>query len=159
MIGYEGQPGSGRVLATRILAVGAFALFFAFGLGNASVAAPFGAFAQHLDLAVPLATASLLAAGFGALLLGGYGFEPLARGFGLLLCLAAGAGFFAFAVLLPQTGRSEGWMSLLAEPFADLGRAFARSGGLLAVVAALGFVERWIVLDGFRQQDRVVRRR
>lgn len=159
MIGYEGQPGSGRVLASRILAVGAFALFFAFGLGSSSVSAPFAGLTRHLDLGVPLATASLLAAGFGALLVGGYGFEPLARGFGLLLCLAAGAGFFAFAVLIPQGGRAEGWMTLLGEPFADLGRAFARSGGLLTVVAALGFVERWIVLEGFRQQERVVRRR
>ncbi|HEX7900950.1 MAG TPA: serine/threonine-protein kinase [Planctomycetota bacterium] len=159
MVGFERQPGSGRVLACRILAAGAFLLWFAFGLGSTSVLAPFRSLTSQAELGVPLATASLLAAGFGALLLGGFGFEALSRTFGLVLCLGACAGFFAFAVLMPQAARPEGWLTLLGEPFHDLGRGFVRSGGPLAVVAALGFVERWIVVDGLRQQERVVRRR
>lgn len=159
MIGYERQPGSGRVLLARMLATASFLLFYAFGIGGSSAFAPFRGMLGQAEIAVPLLTASLLAAGFGVLLLGGYGFEVVARSCGLALCLAAGAGFFALAVLVPQAGRSEGWMVLLGESFTGLGRAFRQSGGLLAVAVALAFVERFVVVDGFRRRDRVVRRR
>ena len=161
LVGFERQPGTGRVLASRSLAVGAFLLSYAFGLvgSGASVFAPFQAMTTQAELGVPLATACLLAAGFGALLLGGYGFESVARSFGLVLCVGACAGIYVFAVLMPQAARTEGWWTLLGEPFHDLGRSFTRSGAPLTVVAALAFVERWLVIEGLRLQERVVRRR
>jgi hypothetical protein len=159
VIGFEGTPGTGRVLVSRLLALAAFLVIYAFGASGSSFLAPLRGMMAQAELAIPLATASLLAAGFGALLLGGYGFGPLARTFGALLCVGAAAGLFAMAVLIPQVGRAEGWLTLLAEPFAGLGRSFRQSGSLLALVGALAFLERFIVIDGFRHQDRGVRRR
>jgi predicted Ser/Thr protein kinase len=159
LIGFEGVPGSGRVMVARVLALASFALFYAFGASGTSLLAPLRGMAHQMELVIPLATASLLAAGFGALLVGGYGFGPVARGFGVALCLGAAAGLFALAVLAPQSARAEGWLTLLQEPFAGLGRSFRQSGSLLALVGALGFLERLVVIDGFRRQDRGGRRR
>ncbi len=158
-LGFDRQPGSTRVFFSRFFAVASMVLAFAFGVGGGPLSAVLKGLSGQMELGIPLATASLLAAGFGALLLGGYGFETGARIAGLALCIGAGAGLFALAVLLPQGSRPDGWLALLREPFDGLGRPFRQSGALLSVVAALGFVLRFVVLDGFRRQDRGGRRR
>jgi len=157
-ISFEREPGSYRVIGTRVLMLIGFPLIYAFGVGTMGLDAPFRQFMAFPELAIPLGTATLLAIFFGMLMVTGYGFESQAKAFGTLLSAGGAFGLFAFAVLVSQPSR-EPWTALLAEPFAGLGRPFRDSGALLGVVLALGVVERAVVFGGMRRQERSYRKR
>ncbi len=158
VVSFEHETGSHRVVLARIMTAGAFILAYLFGAGGLGLLAPFANFMGQPELSIPLATATLLAAFFGLVMLTGYDFERAARTCGLLLSLGACAGLFAFAALVGQPGRT-GWTALLAEPFRELGRSFRESGALLAVVAALGVAAHATISAAYRRKDRLIRRK
>ncbi len=158
VVSYEHEPGPHRVVLSRILVAGSFVLAYLFGTGSLGAFEPFRNFMGQPELSIPLATATLLAAFFGLVMLTGYDFERVARTCGLLLTLGACAGLFSFAALVGQPGRS-GWVGLLGEPFHGFGRAFRDSGTALAVVGALGVAAHALISASFRARERLVRRR
>jgi serine/threonine-protein kinase len=157
-ISFEREPGSYRVLGSRFLMLLGFPLLYSFGIGGMGLDAPLRQFMVFPELAIPLATATLLAIFFGVLLVTGYSFEARAKIFGTVLAAVGAAGLYAFAALVSQPTR-EPWTVLLAEPFAGLGRPFRDTGALLGLVFALAVVERGVVFSGMRLQERSFRRR
>src|SRR6185436_11438879 len=101
---------------------------------------PFRQFMVMPEMSIPLATATALGCFFGALLVTGYNFEGQAKAFGTALAVISAAGLFAFAVLIPQTGRP-----------------FRSSGALLAVVVLMANLVRAVAFAAIRRQDRPVR--
>jgi hypothetical protein len=158
-VSFEREPGSHRVIATRVLMAVGFALIYAFGIGARGFDQPVRQFMLMPELAIPLATATALACFFGALLVTGYNFEIRAKSFGTVLAIGGALGLFASAVLIPQVQRQEAWNVLLGEPMSDLGRPFRSSGALLAVVLLLADVTRAVAFAGIRRQDRPIRRK
>jgi hypothetical protein len=158
-VSFEREPGSHRVFACRALMVLGFFLLYAFGIGRSGFDQPVRLFMQMPELAIPLATATLLACFFGALLVTGYNFEVQAKAFGTALAVGGAAGLFATAVLIPQVQRQESWTALLREPMSDLGRPFRSSGALLAVVLLLADLARAVAFGGMRRQNSPVRRK
>jgi len=159
LVSAEREPGSGRVFVTRLLMLLGFPLLFAFGIGTGGFDLPFRQFMAVPELSIPLATATLLACFFGALLVTGYGFETPAKAFGTFLTLGGCVGLYAFAVLISHPERQEAWTVQLLEPLAGIGRPFRDSGTMLAVVLALGVIERAVVFSGMRRQERSYRKR
>jgi hypothetical protein len=157
-LAWEREPGSTRVMITRILMLVGFPLIYAFGAAGHGLAEPVRQFMAFPELAIPLATATLLACFFGLLLVTGYNFESQAKAFGGLLAAAGAAGLYAFAVLVSQPAR-EPWTALLAEPFAGLGQSFRTSASLMGVVFVLALAERAVVFAGIRRQERSFRKR
>ncbi|MBV8881582.1 MAG: serine/threonine protein kinase [Planctomycetaceae bacterium] len=157
-VAWEREPGSYRVMLTRILMLAGFPLVYLFGTAGLGVEAPVRQFMAFPELAIPLATATLLACFFGFMLVTGYNFESRAKGFGAALTFGGAVGLFAFAVLVSQPAR-EPWTMLLAEPFSGLSRSFRDSAAMLGVVLALAVVERAVVFAGMRLQDRSYRKR
>jgi hypothetical protein len=155
---FEREPGSYRVIGTRVLMLIGFPLIYAFGIGTMGLDAPFRQFMAFPELSIPLVTATLLAIFFGVLMVTGYNFESQAKWFGTALSLGGAAGLYAFAVLVSQPTR-EPWTALLAEPFAGIGRPFRDSGALLGLVLVLAVVERAVVFAGMRLQERSYRKR
>jgi hypothetical protein len=158
-VSFEREPGPYRVLATRMLMLIGFFLLYSFGIGNGAFEQPVRLFMQMPELAIPLATATLLACFFGALLVTGYNFEVRAKSFGTALAVGGALGLFATAVLIPQVQRQESWNVLLAEPFSDLGRPFRSSGAVMAIVLLLAVLTRAVAFAGIRRQDRPIRKR
>jgi hypothetical protein len=158
VLSYEHQPGSLRVLASRILVLIGFVLAYGFGASKVGLDAPLRKFMEEPELSIPLSIATILGCIFGLLMLTGYNFERGARAFGLLLTVGAMAGVFACAVLISQPQRT-GWTTLLQEPFADFGRYFRKTGTLLVVTLAVGIIEESVMAAGVRQGDRVQRKR
>jgi predicted Ser/Thr protein kinase len=158
-VSFEREPGSYRVILTRLLMVAGFPLIFAFGIGSKGFDTPFRQFMLMPELSIPLATATALACFFGALLVTGYNFETQAKIFGTALTAAGATGLFAFAVLVSQASRPEPWTALMAEPLSDLSRPFRASGTLLGGVLLLAVVERAVVFAGMRGQERAFRKR
>jgi hypothetical protein len=157
-IAFEREPGSYRVMGTRVLMLIGFPLLYGFGIGGMGLDAPFRQFMAFSELAIPLATATLLAIFFGVLMVTGYSFETRAKSVGTAISALGAIGLFAFAVLVSQPTR-EPWTALLAEPFAGLGRPFRDTGALLGLVFALAVVERGVVFSGMRLQERTFRRK
>ncbi len=157
MVSFEHQPGSHRIVLSRLLVLLGFALVYGFG-ARGSLAGPVRGFTAQMELTIPLGTATALALVFATLLLTGYNFEGWSRIFGAVLTAGAAAGIYAWAVLAAQASRT-GWTGLLAEPFADLGGAFRQSGTMLVVVAAVGVVEHAVVGAGLRRSERIVRKK
>jgi hypothetical protein len=158
-LSFEREPGSHRVIFSRFLMVGGFALIYAFGIGRMAFDEPFRQFMVMPEMSIPLATATSLSCFFGALLVTGYNFESQAKAFGTALAIASAAGLFAFAVLIPQAGRPDAWTALLMEPVSELWRPFRGSGSLLAGVLLLALIERAVVFAGMRRQERSYRKR
>jgi hypothetical protein len=158
-VSFEREPGSYRVILTRVLMAGGFVLLYAFGLGKSNFDQPVRQFMQMPELAIPLVTATGLACFFGALLVTGYNFEFRAKSFGTALAIGGALGLVASAVLIPQVQRPEAWNVILAEPMSDLGRPFRNSGALLAVVLLVANLMRAVAFAGMRRQDRPIRRR
>jgi len=158
VLSYEHQPGSLRVVLSRILVLVGFVLAYGFGASKVGLDAPFRRFLEEPELSIPLSIATVLGCVFGLLMLTGYNFEGGARAAGLLLTLAAMAGVFSCAVLISQPQR-QGWTTLLQEPFADFGRYFRKTGTLLTLTLAVGIIEWSVVAAGVRRGDRVLRKR
>jgi hypothetical protein len=157
VVSFEHQPGSHRVVLSRILLLVGFALVYGFG-ARGSLGVPIRTLTSQMELTVPLGIATLLALVFGLLLLTGYNFERGSRLFGLVLTAGGAAGIYTWAILAAQPERT-GWTALLGEPFDGLGLAFLRSGTLLVAVAAVGVLEQAIVSAGLRRLDRFYRRK
>jgi len=160
VISFEHEPGSYRVGVSRVLVLAAYLMAFAFG-AEEGLLVPLKRFMTQPELSIPLATATVLAAIFGLLLLTGYNFEAGARTFGLVLSVAAAGGLFAFSVLVSEAEPrlpGKNWLDLLLEPFADLGRYARKSGTPVALAVALAFLERTVLAGAIRKQDRVRRR-
>lgn len=158
-LSFEREPGSHRVIISRILIALGFGLVYAFGISGKAMDAPVRQFMMMPELSIPLATATALACFFGAFLVSGYNFESQAKSFGTLLIAGGASGLFAFAVLVPQTTRPESWTTLLAEPVVGFSRPFRESGTLMGAVLLLAVVERAVVFSGMRQKERPLRRR
>jgi hypothetical protein len=158
LVAFEHQPGTHRVVLSRILMAFGFALIYAFGTPE-GLDRPLREFMVEAELSIPLATATALACFFAILLLPGYGFEGGFKVFGAFLALGAAIGLFAFATLASQPHSPKGWTALLTDRFADLDRAFRQSGTALVVVFALAVVEQMVVSAGVRRVDRFYSRR
>jgi hypothetical protein len=158
VVSFEHEAGPHRVFLARLLTAGSFVLAFLLGAGGTGMLAPFTNLMGQPELSIPLATATLLAAIFGLLMLTGYDFERGARTSGLFLAVGACVGLFSFAALVGQPSRT-GWLSLLAEPFGGIGKSFRESGALLAPVAALGVAAHAVISAAYRKKDRVFRRK
>ena len=156
---FEREPGSYRVIGTRLLMLVGFPLIYAFGIGTMGLDAPLRQFLALPELSIPLVTATLLAIFFGVLMVTGYNFESQAKWFGTALLLGGAAGLYSFAVLVSQPEAREPWTALLAQPLASLGRPFRDSGALLGLVLVLAVVERAVVFAGMRLQERSYRKR
>jgi hypothetical protein len=156
LVSFERQPGTHRVIISRVLLLAGFGFIYAFG-AQGELAAPMRTAFSEPELTIPLAIATLLATIFGFLLLTGYGFEGWSKIFGAVLCVGAAAGIYSWAVLAAQPGKS-GWTGLLASPFDGLGQAFLGHGTLLAPVIALGVVQRSLLDAAVRQASRVRRK-
>jgi hypothetical protein len=157
-ISFEREPGSYRVIVSRVLMFLGFGLVYAFGASATGMDAAFRHMMTLPEMSIPLATVALLACCFGQFLVTGYNFESQAKAVGIVLSAIGITGLFAFAVLVAQPTR-EPWTMLLGEPFAGLSRPFRDSGSLLGIVLALSVVERAVVFGGIRVQDRTYRKR
>ncbi|HEV3029658.1 MAG TPA: protein kinase, partial [Planctomycetota bacterium] len=157
-VSWEREPGSYRVYFARLLMLIGFALIYSFGAAGLGLDAPLRQFMALPELAIPLATATILACFFGMLLVTGYNFEEQAKGFGAALAFGGAAGLFAFAVLVSQPSR-EPWTALLAEPFTGISRPFRESAAMLGLVLAVAVIERAVVFSGMRLQERSYRKR
>jgi len=155
VISFEHQPGSLRVVASRVLCVGGLVLLYAFGVGTGSLQAPLRDLMATPEVSIPLLTGTALAAFFGILLLTGYDFETVGRSAGLFLVLMAAVGVVAFAALgLSGPGPRPTWTALLEAPFRGIGPGLRGSGSLMAAAVFALVVERGIVDIGFRHQER-----
>jgi len=157
-ISFEHQPGTHRVVLARILMVFGFSLLYALGTPG-GLDLPFRQFMVEAELTIPLATATLLACFFAALLLPGYNFEGGFKIFGAFLALGGAAGLFTLATLASQPQSSKGWTALLLERFDGIGRGFRESGTVLVVVFALAVVEHLVVSAGVRRVERFTTRK
>ncbi len=155
---FERRTGNLRLMVSRLLLWTGFALVLLFGSTQAGLTTAFRNFLDHADLAIPLATGTVLAGLFGTLLLTGYEYGNLTRICGAVLSVAAAVGIYAYIVLVAQRS-IDGWAGTLSEPFSGMERAFLRSGTLLLVVAGIGLGVRSIVDAGLRQHDRFFRKK
>jgi hypothetical protein len=158
-LSFEREPGSNRVLISRILMLAGFPTFYAFGVGMTGFDQPFRNLMVAPELSIPLVTGSALACFFGALLVTGYNFEVPAKSIGTVLAAAGAVGLYAFAVLISQATSQVPWMTLLSAPFSEAGRRFRESGAMVAVVLLLAAILRATVFAGLRRQDRTFRRK
>jgi hypothetical protein len=159
LLSFEREPGSHRVILSRLMMLLGFPMFFLFGLGQAGVVDPFRQIMVMPELSIPLATASALACFFGMLMVTGYNFESQAKAVGVALSAAGAVGLYAFAVLSSQSARPDKWTALLQEPLAGFSQSFRDSGTMLGVVLLLAAVERGVVFAGIRRQERAYRKR
>jgi serine/threonine-protein kinase len=157
-VSWEREPGTTRVMFTRLLMLIGFPLIYIFGTAAIGFAAPLRHFMAVPELAIPIATATILACFFGMLLVTGYNFEGPAKTCGAVLTALGAAGLFAFGVLVGQPTRGP-WATLLAEPFEGLARPFRDSATMLGVVLVVAIVERAVAFAGMRLQERSYRKR
>src|SRR5579862_3423828 len=157
-LSWEREPGNYRVILSRILMGVGFPLIYSFGTAGLGLVEPIRQFMTFPELAIPLATATILACFFGMLLVTGYNFESQAKAFGAALAFGGAVGLFAFGVLVGQPTR-EPWTALLVEPFGGLSRPFRDAASMLGVVVAVAVVERAVVFAGMRVQERSYRKR
>ncbi len=158
-LSFEREPGTHRVWISRVLLLAAYMLSYAFGVGRMAPGAPFPHMLMSPEISIPLATIGVFAGIFGLIFLTGYDYESGMRWTGALLAGAACLCLGIFPLLVGQPARTDSWLALLREPFADFGAAARRSGTLFAAVILLGAVERAVSFAGMKRQEKSYRRR
>ena len=152
-ISFGREPGTWRARAARAALVAAFFLLYAFGCEGRGLAEPIRHILGQAEFGAPIAIVSLLAAGFGILLLPSCDYDAIWRWLGLALCLIAASGCYLFSVLVSQPDE-HGWVGLATAPLNRAAGAFWTAGTGLFVVFALALILRAVIAAGVRRQDR-----